>query len=745
MATVYTAHARSLNTTVGIKVLAPRFARDPALLARFRAEAQNIANLHHPNIVEVYYCGEEDGVAFIAMRYVPGGTLKDLVESLGGPMDLRTAARITSQVAAALQHAHEHGMVHLDVKPGNVLLGKADWPLLSDFGITKIAGNTEDGHRVAGTPAYMSPEQWQGGEVDGRSDEYSLGLMFYELVTGRRPFTGETSAELKAQHMHEEPPRPRQINPGIPGPVEEVMLRALAKNPDDRFPTVDEFGQALVEAVERSRGMQLETKQQIVSAVPNVLALIVLSLLAPLLESLPNPELPIVGELTLNWPIALVVAILQTALLLGIRWQIIGLATRLVGAGVDALDRFTRVYVRLGTDAEGPLHVARWRNAAISTAEGLVNVFYLFVVYQIAAVPLAKTIALPVQPGLEDLVATAITAVVLLFSAAIVVRIWRATGPVVAVCVLAVCWAFLSAVRLVDVQVAGGVSVQWLAKLVVGIGVLAAFLAIRKRTQRGLREYVVPVSMRQLRGLRRGLGSEEQAAYQRQIELGVDGIVNLIFLVIGYAIIAFPLSEVLTELAGATVSAVVITAGVLVIAALLVMALRNTSGVVAASIGLVICTPTLLGLPLFSEDLGSTSLQWAARVVIGLGVLLLFLSVRRRIQSAGRPIIVPFVAHQLGSFRPAASEEEEEKRIQTVGRTSDAVVDLLYLLVGYFAVVGPATSALAQIEGLAQVGTAIYVLFVVTILYVLYQLGRDVVPALRPPPSAPPVAPATSS
>src|SRR5579883_1021863 len=367
MATVYKAHSRSLNGPVAIKVLEPRLASDRDLMVRFRGEAENIHNLHHPNILEVYYFAEENGIAYIAMRYVPGGTLKDLLEALGGPMDLRTAARVTAQVAAALQHAHDHGMIHLDVKPGNVLLGDADWPLLADFGIIRIAGDTRlDGQRIAGTPAYMSPEQWKGGPIDGRSDQYSLGLMFYELVTGRRPFTGETSAELKEQHLSAEPARPRQINPGIPGPVEEVMLRAIAKEPKDRFPKIAEFGAALVEAVERSRGMQLETKQAIVSVVPNLLALVVLALVAPLLESLPNPELPVFRQLTLNWPIALVVAMLEVALLLSIRWPIIGLATRLMGTAIDALDWLTRVYVRIGTDAAGPLHVSKWRNAALS-------------------------------------------------------------------------------------------------------------------------------------------------------------------------------------------------------------------------------------------------------------------------------------------------------------------------------------------------------------------------------------------
>jgi tRNA A-37 threonylcarbamoyl transferase component Bud32 len=730
MATVYKGHSRSLNGPVAIKVLAPRLASNQDLMARFQEEAQGIHKLHHPNILEVYYQGVDNGLAYIAMRYVPGGTLKDLVEAVGGPMDLRTAARLTAQVASALQHAHENGMFHLDVKPGNVLLGDAEWPLLADFGIMRIAGETrEDGHRIAGTPAYMSPEQWQGGPIDGRSDEYSLGLMFYELVTGRRAFKGETSAELREQHLVAEPVRPRQINPGIPGPVEEVMLRAIAKQPDDRFPKIDEFGTALVEAVERSRGMQVETKQAIVGVVPNLLALVLLSLIAPILESLPNPSLPIFRELTLDWPIAAVVAILQVALLLSIRWQIIGLGTRVVGVAVDSLDRFTRLYVHLGTDSGGLLQIAKWRNAAMSTGEGLINFAYLFVIYQLAATPLIKTLALPLDPGLTDLIATGVTAIVLLVSAVIVLRIYQATGPIIGVCSLAVCWAFVSALPLIDLRVLGTVSLQWLVKLLVGLAVLAAFLMVRTRLQRAVREAVVPLALRQIRSLQRGQLAEQIAARRQQIELTLDQLVDVCYLVIGYAIIALPLQRVASSLADSLVSAIAITVGAIAVAVVLINRMRVTGGIVAATLGLVIFSPTLFGLPLFlPTSSGSASSQWIARVVIGLAILGLFLSVRQRIQLACRPAIVPILARQLASMRPAASESEESERRQSLGQSSDALVDFGYLLVGYFAVVAPAAGALAYASDLSALRTLIYVAFVATLAYVVYQLIRNFVP-----------------
>jgi tRNA A-37 threonylcarbamoyl transferase component Bud32 len=738
MAEVFLAYQRSLDRTVAIKVLSPRLSRDPAFIERFRQEGRNIGQerLHHPNILDVYSFGVESGLAYIPMRFVPGGTLKDLLQALGGPMDLQTAARVTGQVASALQHAHDLGMVHLDVKPGNILLGDADWPLLADFGIVRMAGDVRpDGHRVAGTPAYMSPEQWTGGEIDGRSDEYSLALMFYELVTGQRPFHGETSEELKSQHLSAAPPPPRQINPGIPGPVEAVVLRALAKDPDERFPTIDEFGRALGEAVERSRGMQLETKQQLVSVVPNLLALLVLSMVAPLLESLPNPDLPVLGQLTLNWPIALVIAILQVALLLGIRWQIVGLASRLVGTLLDSLDRFTRIYVRLGTDAEGPLHVAHWRNAALATVEGLVNIAYLFIVYALAAVPLINTVALPIDPGLEDVIATALTAVVLLAAGSIVLRVYLASGPIIAVCVLAICWAFLSALPVLDARIAGEVSAQWLVKLLIGLAILGAFLAVRGRVQGVARQFVTPFVRRQVRSLRRGVGAEEVEARVGQSERAVDGIVDVAYLVLGYALIAAPLWEVLVALVSPIVAAAVITVAVLVLAGGLINLVRGRAGQVAAALALVICAPTLLGLPLFRPDaVGTASFVWVGRLVVGAIVLLLFLGVRRSVQSAGRPFLARILAQQIAALRPSHSEAEESQRRALLGETADAVVDLLYVVVGYLAIVAPVTAALVDLGSLATVSTLIYILFVAAVLWVLYRLARDVLPIVRPVP-----------
>src|SRR5579883_2752416 len=168
MAMVYRAWSRSLETDVAVKVLAPRLASDRGFRDRFHDEARSLAALHHPNLVEVHHYGEEGDLVYIVMRMVPGGTLKDRLALIGGPLDLVSTARVIGQVADALQLAHDRGLVHLDIKPGNVLVGRADWALLSDFGITRAIGQETTSHgrqRSAGTPASMSPEQWRGHEI----------------------------------------------------------------------------------------------------------------------------------------------------------------------------------------------------------------------------------------------------------------------------------------------------------------------------------------------------------------------------------------------------------------------------------------------------------------------------------------------------------------------------------------------------------------------------------------------------
>ena len=275
-ATIYRAYARALETDVAVKILHPSHAADLSFRERLHEEARRLAQLHHPNLLEVHWYGEEGELVYIVMRLVPGGTLFRRLQALVGSLALTDTARIISQVASALQHAHDNGVLHLDVKPANILLGQADWPLVADLGLTQAIAHqtTSSGQlRIAGTPAYMSPEQCRGDALDGRSDQYSLAVTAYELLVGQQPFHADTTEGLMQHHLQTAPPRPRSLNPGVPGPVEEVLLRGLAKDPERRFPSVAEFGRALAEAVERTRGISLEAKRAAAATAPNLMAI----------------------------------------------------------------------------------------------------------------------------------------------------------------------------------------------------------------------------------------------------------------------------------------------------------------------------------------------------------------------------------------------------------------------------------------------------------------------------------------
>jgi predicted Ser/Thr protein kinase len=252
MGTVYKAYQRSLDRYVAVKVLSTFLAQDPDFTGRFQREARMIAKLDHPNILPVYDYGQEGELIYIVMRYVEGGTLQDKLDRLGQPMDLETAVEITAQMGEALDYAHQQGIVHRDVKPSNVLMADGNWALLTDFGLARMIGGgariTQIGSGM-GTPSYVSPEQARDKGVDGRSDIYSLGVVLYEMLTGRVPFEGETPLIVLYKHLTDPPPPPREINPDIPEAVERVVLKALAKDPADRFQRVGDIVTALQQAV----------------------------------------------------------------------------------------------------------------------------------------------------------------------------------------------------------------------------------------------------------------------------------------------------------------------------------------------------------------------------------------------------------------------------------------------------------------------------------------------------------------
>ena len=249
MSSVYRARDRVLERTVALKILHEQFSHDPAYVERFRREARAIAKLSHPNIVTVIDRGEFEGRQFIVFEYVAGETLKQLV-TREAPLPPDRALALVHQVARGLAFAHEHGIVHRDVKPHNVLLDEDGAAKVTDFGIARSlgapdAGLTQTG-TVLGTGAYISPEQAAGRPADERSDQYSLGALLYELLTGRIPYEGESIVAVATRHVRDPVPNVREVRPEISPRVDALIRRAMAKRPEDRFPSTD----AMIGAIE---------------------------------------------------------------------------------------------------------------------------------------------------------------------------------------------------------------------------------------------------------------------------------------------------------------------------------------------------------------------------------------------------------------------------------------------------------------------------------------------------------------
>jgi serine/threonine protein kinase len=256
MGVVYRAEQLGLGRQVAVKLIAPEFAEDPDFRQRFERESRLAASIEHPNVIPVHEAGEVDGVLYIAMRYVEGTDLRALLQGQGR-LEPPRAAYIVSQVAAALDAAHAYGLVHRDVKPANVLIasvGGREHAYLTDFGLTKhttsLGGLTKTG-AVVGTIDYVAPEQIQGDALDARTDVYALGCVLHQALTGQVPYVRDSDVAKMYAHLSEPPPTATSLVPGLPGELDGVIARAMAKDPDARYPSAGDLGRAALAATER--------------------------------------------------------------------------------------------------------------------------------------------------------------------------------------------------------------------------------------------------------------------------------------------------------------------------------------------------------------------------------------------------------------------------------------------------------------------------------------------------------------
>jgi beta-lactam-binding protein with PASTA domain len=272
MATVYLAEDQTLGRGVAIKILNERHANDEQFVERFRREAKNAAGLSHPNIVSVFDRGEAEGTYYIAMEHLKGRNLKELIAARG-PAPVHIAVDVTRQVLAALGHAHENGIVHRDIKPHNVMIDDNRRVKVTDFGIARAGTSqmTEAGS-IVGTAQYLSPEQARGAPVDQRSDLYSVGVVLYELLTGKVPFTGESPVEIAMKHLSDTPPPPSELNPDVPEDLDKIVMRALAKDPARRYQSAQEMD-ADLERIARGLAVSRETDETATQIIAGVNAM----------------------------------------------------------------------------------------------------------------------------------------------------------------------------------------------------------------------------------------------------------------------------------------------------------------------------------------------------------------------------------------------------------------------------------------------------------------------------------------
>lgn len=251
MASVYRARQKSMGRTVAVKILPQHLMHDPSFYERFEREVDVISHLEHPHILPIYDYGQAENIPYIAMRYLGGGSLEQwLNRELPALIDL---VKPMEQIAEALDYAHRQGIIHRDLKPANIMLDEGGNAYLSDFGIARVLGSNLTGSMIVGTPAYMSPEQANGLPVDGRADIYSLGVMMFQLITGDKPFDAETPMAVLLKHINEPLPPIDKFRPGVPYEVNEVIEKATAKDPTDRYSSASDMIAAYREAIKSTK------------------------------------------------------------------------------------------------------------------------------------------------------------------------------------------------------------------------------------------------------------------------------------------------------------------------------------------------------------------------------------------------------------------------------------------------------------------------------------------------------------
>src|SRR5258708_4592245 len=261
MATVYRARQLNIKREVAIKVIRADLAETADFIKRFEREAETIASLRHPYILKLFDYGEFGDTVYLVMELVSGGSLAELISK--GPLPVATASRLLEQIASALDYSHERGIIHRDLKPQNVLLDEQNNPILTDFGIAKILSQTTSltqSGMAMGTPSYMSPEQWMGKALDSRADIYALGIMLFEMLSGQLPFRAETPYSMMHMHVNEQPPPVREQRAELPPGIDQIISKALAKDPDKRYASAGALAEAFKSALTNTTGSRARSE-----------------------------------------------------------------------------------------------------------------------------------------------------------------------------------------------------------------------------------------------------------------------------------------------------------------------------------------------------------------------------------------------------------------------------------------------------------------------------------------------------